>query len=112
MSNFTSNIIYSVFISFGIVIGASSFAGVGALINNHPPLKTMLDLAQSIKIWAVATALGGTFSSFELIEEGIFKGQIFSLAKQIIYILFALTGANLGVSLIRLIEKCGEIWME
>ena len=71
MSNFISNIIYSFLIAFGVIIGASAFAGIGAIINNHPPLKTMLDLASSIKIWAVATALGGTFSSFQIIEEGV-----------------------------------------
>ncbi|MCY6369106.1 YtrH family sporulation protein [Clostridium ganghwense] len=112
MSNFISNIIYSFFISFGVIIGGSSFAGLGALVNNHPPFKTMVDLADSIKIWAVAIALGGTFSSFQLIEEGIFRGETTSLAKQIIYILAALIGANLGVRFIKLIQKCGQIWMQ
>lgn len=109
---FISNIIYSFLIAFGVIFGASSFAGFGALINNHPPLKTMIDLANSIKIWAVATALGGTFSSFELFEEGIFKGEFGSLCKQIVYILAALIGANLGLRFIKLIQKCGELWLK
>lgn len=110
--NFMSNITYSLLISFGVILGASAFAGLGALINNQPPLKTMVDLAQSIKIWAVATALGGTFSSFELFEEGIFKGEIGSLVKQIIYICVALIGANLGLRVIKLFQKCGELWIK
>ncbi len=97
-------------ISFGIVIGASIFAGLGALINNQPPLKTMLDLAGSMKIWAVAAALGGTFSSFEIIEKGLFSGQIRTIIKQMIYILTALLGANIGYGFIRLIQRCGNIW--
>lgn len=111
MSNFISSIIYSFLISLGVILGASFFAGVGAVINNHPPLKTMMDLASSIKIWAVATALGGTFSSFEVIEGGIFKGEIGALIKQVIYILSALFGVNIGIKVLKLIQKCGEIWL-
>jgi len=50
------------------VVGASIFSGIGALITNHPPYKSMLDVASSIKIWAIAAAMGGTFSSFTVIE--------------------------------------------
>lgn len=112
MSDFISSVIYSFFVSFGVIVGGSSFVGVAALINNHPPFKTMVDLADSIKIWAVATALGGTFSSFKLIEEGLFRGEMVSLAKQIVYILAALIGANLGVRFVKLIQKCGHIWIQ
>jgi hypothetical protein len=107
MNIFWSNLIYSFLIAFGVVFGASIFAGIGAVFNNHPPLKTMLDLAGSIKIWAVAAALGGTFSSFEIFDKGLFNGEIKSIIKQIIYIATALLGANLGYGLIRLIGWCG-----
>lgn len=110
MSNFISNMVYSFFIAFGVMFGACAFAGIGAIINNHPPLKTMLDLASSIKIWAVATALGGTFSSFQVIEEGLFKGEIRLMIKQIAYILAALFGANIGFYTIKLLERCGDLW--
>ncbi len=43
MCNFISNMLYSFLIEFGVMVGACSFAGIGAIINNHPPLKTMLD---------------------------------------------------------------------
>ena len=109
MTSFISNIIYSFYIfwcsSWGLY-----FAGIGAVINNDPPLKTMYDLAASVKIWAVATALGGTFSSLELLEGGLFRGEVKLAIKQVLYILSALLGANLGFNLIKLLEKCGEIW--
>lgn len=107
-----TNIINILLISFGIIIGASTFAGIGAMISNHPPLKTMLDLAGSLKIWAIAIAIGGTFSSLEILDQGILKGEIRSIAKQVIYILTAIIGANLGYSFIKLIQRCGEIWMK
>lgn len=110
MTNFISNVIYSFFVSFGVVLGACIFAGIGAVINNDPPLKTMYDLAASVKIWAVATALGGTFSSFELLEGGLFRGEVKLAIKQVLYILAALIGANLGFNIIKLLDKCGDIW--
>lgn len=109
---FLSNLVYNFLIAFGVSIGASIFAGVGAIINNHPPLRTMLDVSDSIKIWAVAVALGGTFSSFEIIEQGLFKGEVRSIIKQVLYILVALLGANSGSSLIKLIQKSADLWMK
>ena len=111
MNLFLENVVYSFLIAFGIVVGASVFAGIGAVINDHPPLKTMIDLAGSTKIWAVAAALGGTFSSFEIIEKGLFNGEIRSIIKQMLYILAALTGSNAGFSLIKLVQRCGGLWL-
>ncbi len=112
MSSFIANIVYSFLIPFGIVLGASAFAGIGAIINDHPPLKTMIDLAGSMKIWAVAAALGGTFSSFEIIEKGLFNGEIKSIIKQMIYILAALIGSNAGFGLTKLVHRCGRLWLK
>ncbi|KMT23312.1 YtrH family sporulation protein [Clostridium cylindrosporum] len=112
MINFISNIIYSFLISFGVIVGASAFGGLAAIINNQPPLKTIIDLAGSIKIWAVATALGGTFSTFEVLDEGVFKGEIRLVIKQMVYILVALLGANAGFYLVKLLHRCGQIWGE
>ncbi|KNF07511.1 sporulation protein YtrH [Gottschalkia purinilytica] len=109
---FFSNLLYTFLIAFGVVIGASFFAGIGALINNHPPFKTMLDVSSSIKIWAVAVGLGGTFSSFQIIEQGLLKGEIRSIIKQIAFIMSALVGSNLGYFVIKLLEKCGNLWIE
>ncbi|MCR1933359.1 YtrH family sporulation protein [Clostridium tepidum] len=108
MKGFLGNLVYSFMVSFGVIIGASVFSGIAAILLNHPPLKIMLDLSNSIKIWAVATALGGTFSSFSILEEGIFKGELREMCKQIFYILASLIGANLGVNSIELLQKWGE----
>ncbi|QUH21554.1 YtrH family sporulation protein [Alkaliphilus sp. B6464] len=110
MANFYTSIVHNFLIAFGVVIGASVFAGIGAIITDYPPLKLMLNISSSIKIWAMAIAIGGTFSSFEVIEKGLFEGELKSIIKQIIYILVALLGANTGYSFIKLIQRCGEIW--
>jgi hypothetical protein len=110
MSDFYSNLINNFLIAFGVIIGASVFAGIGAIITDHPPLKAMLDLAGSIKIWAMAVALGDTFSSFVAIEKGLFQGEIKSILKQAVYVLTAILGANTGYIFIKLIHRCGVLW--
>lgn len=112
MPVFLKNVVYIFLTAFGVIVGTSAFAGVASLINNDPPIKVMLDLARSLKIWAVAIAIGGTFASLEVLEQGILKGELKSIAKQILYILIALVGANIGYSFIKLIQRCSEIWME
>lgn len=110
MSSFYSSLVQNFLIAFGVVIGASLFSGLGAILTNNPPLKVMTDVAASIKIWAIAASLGGTFSSFAMIDKGLFEGEIKTLVKQVFYILISLTGANLGYEFIRLLQRCGAIW--
>ncbi|PKM49413.1 MAG: sporulation protein [Firmicutes bacterium HGW-Firmicutes-7] len=110
MSTLYNSIVHNFFIAFGVVFGASVFAGIGAIITNNPPLKVMIDLSSSIKIWAMAIALGDTFSSYAIIEKGLFEGEFKTIIKQAIYVLTALLGANTGYSFIKLIHRCGDIW--
>jgi len=110
MSALYNSMIHNFLVAFGVIIGASVFAGVGAIFTNRPPLKVMLDIARSIKIWAMAVALGDTFSSYAAIEKGLFEGEFKSILKQAVYVLTALLGANAGYGLIWLIQRCGEIW--
>src|SRR5690554_3341516 len=110
MSTFFSSIIHNFLIAFGVVIGASIFNGVGAILTNQPPLKAMVDIANSTKLWAMAIALGDTFSSFAAIEKGIFDGEFRSIVRQGIYVVTALLGANIGYGFIRLIQRCSQIW--
>ena len=108
---FHKNLIFMFTISFGVVVGASLFAGLAAILCNRPPFKTMIEIAISIKIWAVAIAIGGTFYSFEVIEKGLIKLEYRSVIKQVIYIAVALIGANSGYSFIKMLKKCGDIWV-
>lgn len=110
MSNFYVSVINNFLIASGVVIGASCFTGIGAVITNQPPCRAMLEVAGSMKIWAIAASLGGTFSSFTVIERGLFEGEIRILIKQLLFILIALLGANTGYGFIRLILRCVEIW--
>lgn len=107
---FWNNLVLNCFIAFGVIVGASICAGLAAIVNNHPPIKTMVNVADSLKVWAVAVALGGTFQSIEVLDQGLLRGEIRSIAKQLVYIISALIGANAGYGLIMLIKTCGQLW--
>lgn len=104
MSTFLSNIILNFFIALGVVLGGSVFGALAATLTDQPPLKTMVAIAETIKIWAVAVALGGTFSSFRVLEQGLFKGEIKSLIRQLLYVFFAMGGAQLGYTILFLLR--------
>lgn len=110
MPAFWNTLLLNGFVAFGIIVGASVFAGLAAIVNNHPPIKTIVNVADSLKIWAVAVALGGTFQPIEALDQGLFRGELRSIAKQLIYIISALAGANAGYGFILLIQKCGRLW--
>ena len=48
----------------------------------------------------------------EIIEKGIFKGEIRSIIKQAVYVVIAVVGANMGYGFIRLVQKCGEFYVQ
>lgn len=91
------------------MLGGCIFGALAATLCGQPPLKAMLDLCDKIKIWAVIVALGGTFSSIKLLEIGIFNGEIKGLVKQVIYILSAISGAQLAYKLIYYFEGSGRL---
>ncbi len=100
MEKFIHTLIYSFFISLGVILGGTLIGSLGAVFCQYPPLKIMLDLAEKLKIWAIVSAIGGTFVAIKAIEIGFLDGQLSSLVKQFLFILSAFYGAQLGYLLI------------
>lgn len=90
--------------ALGMMLGATLVGSLAALLAREPPVTTMLKLAREIKIWAVAAALGGTFSFLEVLESGLFQGEIKALIKQVCYIITAIAGTQFGYYLILLLS--------
>lgn len=88
------------FVALGIVVGGSILGGVGYMLTKQPPMYKMEGLAEQLKIWGLVGALGGTFDSFMQIER-VFEGAFSPILKQIIYILSAFAGAQLGETIIK-----------
>ncbi|WP_153123950.1 YtrH family sporulation protein [Peribacillus tepidiphilus] len=86
----------SFFISFGVLIGGSLIGGMASFFTNQPPMTTIFRLSDSLRIWAVVAAIGGTFDTVYNFERGIFHGETRDIIKQILLILSALGGAQTG----------------
>jgi len=88
------------FTALGVILGAAVIGALAAVITGQPPIKTMLKLSADLKIWAIVSAIGGTFTTLEVLELGLFHGEFLSLVKQMLYLFAAFSGAQLGHFLI------------
>jgi len=84
------------FSALGIMLGATLMGSLAAVLVREPPVVTMLSMAREIKIWAIVAAIGGTFSTFEILESGLFQGEFRAMVKQLFYIVSALAGTQAG----------------
>jgi len=92
--------IHCFFIAFGVMIGGAVLGSVGAFLTGGSPLHAMSRISQSIKIWAVVAAIGGTFDAIESFQKGFLDGATFDLFKQFMFILSAMMGAKFALLLI------------
>jgi len=88
------------FTAAGVLLGAALAGALGAALTGQPSISTMLRLAREVKIWAIVAAIGGSFSTFEIFESGLFRGEIAAVARQLLYVLASLAGAQAGYFLI------------
>lgn len=88
------------FISFGVILGGTLVGSLGAVLSGQAPGHSMAELAAKLKIWALVSALGGTFDTLKAIEAGFLGMHLNAVAKQILLILSAFVGAHTGYLLI------------
>ena len=98
---FLALFIKSYFIALGVLLGGSLIGGFGAFLSGQPPLTTIYRLSNSLKIWAVVAAIGGTFDTFYSFERGIFNGETRDVFKQVLLIMSAMGGALTGALIIQ-----------
>ncbi len=88
------------FIALGVVIGGSFVGSIGGVIIKQSPLKIMLDIADDLKLYAIISAIGGTFTNLRMLEGVLFKGDLLIIFQQFLILLSAFFGAQLGYWLI------------
>lgn len=92
--------IHCFFISFGVMVGGAILGSIGAFITGGSPLHAMNRISQSLKIWAVIAAIGGTFDAIESFQKGFLDGATLDLFKQFMFILSAMIGVKAALLLI------------
>lgn len=86
----------SFFIALGVLLGGSIIGGLSAFLTGNPPLTEIYRLSNSLRIWAIVAAIGGTFDTVYNFERGLMQGETDYLIKQIFLILSAFGGAQTG----------------
>ncbi len=107
MSEFYTKAAFSFFIAFGVVLGGALLAGIGSVLLWMPPKVRMLQVADSLKIWALVAAVGGTIDPIRVIESHMLVGYLSPAVQQIGYILFAFLGAHMGTELVQWMCRSG-----
>ncbi|MFC7393666.1 YtrH family sporulation protein [Scopulibacillus cellulosilyticus] len=87
-------------IAFGVLMGGCFIGGIGAFLVSRPPLSEMNNLATNMKIWAVVTAIGGTFDAIEHLEKGFLDGTPSEVVKHLLLIASAMTGAHTATMIV------------
>src|SRR5699024_4121877 len=63
-------------------------------LNWWRPLSAIARIAQSLKIWAVVCAIGGTFDAIETFQKGLLAGSTIDLFTQFMLIISAMIGVR------------------
>lgn len=100
---FGGDLLLAFFTALGVVIGGSVIGSLATLLTTGSPLHTMYTLAQSVKVWAVVVAMGGTFPAIRALESGLWGGEFLVLLRQVGTILAGFSGAYCGFWLITLV---------
>lgn len=100
MSRLLDTLTINAFISFGVILGGTLIGSLGAVFTGQAPGHSMVELAGKLKIWALVSALGGTFDMLKAIEAGFLGMHLSTVAKQVLLILSAFLGAHTGYLLI------------
>lgn len=99
--NFFSTLVIDFTVALGLMIGGSLVGAVGALLTHHPPMFTMVNIAEQLRIWALVAALGGSMDTIKVIGDGVLGGQLFQVVKQFSYLTSAFLGSQTGFLLIK-----------
>ncbi|MBO1003391.1 YtrH family sporulation protein [Pseudogracilibacillus auburnensis] len=94
---FFASFIHCFFIAFGVVIGGTVIGSIGSFLTGDAPLSAMNRIAQSIKIWAIVAAIGGTFDAIENFQRGFVDGSTMDLFKQSMFIIAAMIGVKTAI---------------
>ncbi|GGH75714.1 sporulation membrane protein YtrH [Compostibacillus humi] len=97
---FFATFIHCFFIAFGVIIGGSIIGSIGSFATGEAPLTAISRLANSLRIWAIVAAIGGTFDAIENLQKGLFDGSTIDLVKQALLILSAMGGVKTATLII------------
>lgn len=91
------------FTAAGVVLGGAFIGGISALFTRESPLKTMWDISQRLRLYAVISSIGGTFTNLRILEGGVFQGEMSVIMQQIFVLCAGFLGSYLGVWILKIL---------
>lgn len=104
---FFTSFIHCYFIALGVIIGGAIIGSIGSFLTGEAPLNAMYRISQSLKIWAIVAAIGGTFDAIENFQRGFIDGSTMDLFKQLLFILSAMLGVKSAFFILSLFTSDG-----
>ncbi|MFZ3578190.1 YtrH family sporulation protein [Virgibacillus sp. DJP39] len=93
---FFAQFIHCYFIAFGVIIGGTIIGSMGSFFTGDAPVSSITRLAQSLRIWAIVAAIGGTFDAITKFEK-VLDGSTIDVFKQILLIIAAMGGVKSAI---------------
>lgn len=102
---FFAAFIHCFFIAFGVVIGGTIIGSIGSFLTGGATYPAMNRIAESLKIWAIVAAIGGTFDAITNFQRGFLDGSTLDLFKQVLFIISAMGGVKVALVIINWITN-------
>lgn len=99
----TNRLVTVFFVAAGVVLGGSFIGGIAALYTKESPFKVMWDISQRLKLYAVISSIGGTFTNLRILEGGVFQGEFSIILQQVLVLLSGFLGSYFGVWIIKVL---------
>ena len=92
------------FLSLGVTLGGGLLGALGLWLAGRGPQNPAV-VGYGIRIWAVAIAIGGTFTALENLERGFSAHALSAIVRDTISIVMAYLGAQSGYWLLNQLAK-------
>lgn len=100
LERFLGKLICIFLTALGMIVGGTLIGSISAVFTGQGPFRTMAELAHDLKIWAAVAAIGGAFTSLQVLESSILEGQLTAGIKQLGFLFSAFAGAHAGYLLV------------
>ncbi|MFZ5814782.1 MAG: YtrH family sporulation protein [Bacillota bacterium] len=97
----TGKLLSNFLVALGVTLGGSLSGAAASLLVGGHPMDRLRFLADEMRLWGILVAVSGSFEPLRGIEQGIFAGQWRALPRQVLFLLVAMLGANLGYFLLQ-----------
>jgi hypothetical protein len=95
-----ARILDSFLVALGVTVAGSLSGAAASVLTGGHPMDRLRFLAGEMRLWGILVALTGSFAPLRNLEQGLLSGQLRVLGRQVLLLVAAMIGANLGYLLL------------